>query len=110
MVGTGNYMSMGGRRMMAAMRLGDRSYYTFAGLRLPETWKTENAALIEDPERLRQELVTKYFADWSKTNTDLIARSDGSFFVWPLYGLPVEAMGWPSVPGVTLIGDAAHIW
>lgn len=110
MVGTGNYMSMGGCRMMAAMRLGDRSYYTIAGIKLPEAWKSENAALTEDPEQLRKELVTKHFPHWSKTNTDLITRSDGDFFVWPLYGLPVETMEWPTVPGLTLVGDAAHIW
>lgn len=103
-------MSMGGRRLVAAMRLGDRSYYTFAGLSLPESWRSDNASLLNDPEALRRTLVTKYFADWSHTNTDLIAHSDGGFYTWPLYGVSAEDMEWQTVPGVALIGDAAHIW
>lgn len=109
MAGTGNYMSMGSRRLVAAMRLGDRSYYTFAGLSLPESWKSDNAALLEDPEALRRTLVTKYLLGWSKTNTDLIAHSDGQFYIWPLYGLAAEDLAWETVPGVALVGDAAHI-
>ena len=109
MAGTGNYMSMGRHHLVAAMRLGDRSYYTFAGLSLPESWKSDNAALLEDPEALRRKLVTEYFSDWSKTNTDLVAHSDGEFYIWPLYGLAAEEMEWQTVPGVALVGDAAHI-
>lgn len=109
MAGTGNYMSMGSHRLIAAMRLGDRSYYTFAGLSLPETWKSDNAALLNDPAALRHTLVTKYLSDWSKKNTDLITHSDGEFYVWPLYGLAAEDVEWQTVPGVALVGDAAHI-
>ena len=110
MAGTGNYMSMGGRRLVAAMRLGDGSYYTFVGLSLPESWRSDNATLLEDPEALRRKLVTEYLSDWSKKNTDLITHSDGGFYVWPLYGLAAEDMEWQTVPGVALVGDAAHIW
>ena len=110
MAGTGNYMSMGKRRVVAAMRLGDRSYYTFAGLSLPESWRSNYAALLDDPEALRRTLVTRYLSDWSNTNTDLIAHSDGEFYIWPLYGLAAEDLAWQTVPGVALIGDAAHVW
>ena len=110
MAGTGNYMSMGSHRLVAAMRLGDRSYYTFVGLSLPESWRHDNAALLDDPEALRHTLVTEYLSDWSKTNTDLITHSDGDFYVWPLYGLSAEDLDWQTVPGVALVGDAAHIW
>jgi len=103
-------MSMGGCRTMNAMRLGDRSYYTFAGLSLPESWKSDNAGFLKDPPRLKRELVAKYFADWPKATTDLMAKSDGDVYTWPLYGVSAEAVGWETVPGVTLIGDAAHTW
>ena len=103
-------MSMGGRRTMNAMRLGDRSYYTFAGLSLPESWKTENAELLDDPPRLKRELAAKHFADWPKATTDLMTKSDGDVYTWPLYGASAEEVGWETVPGVTLIGDAAHTW
>ena len=110
LVGTGNYMSMGGRRVVTAMRLGDGSYYAFAGLSLPESWKLDNADLLKDPPRLKQELVAKHFADWPKATTDLITKSDGEIYTWPLYGISAEEAGRETVPGVTLIGDAAHMW
>jgi 2-polyprenyl-6-methoxyphenol hydroxylase-like FAD-dependent oxidoreductase len=103
-------MSMGGRQVMTAMRLGDASYYTFAGLSLPESWKTDNVELLNDPDRLKRELVAKYFADWSKATTDLMSKSDGDVYTWPLYGITAEEAGWETVSGVTLIGDAAHTW
>lgn len=109
LVGTGNYMSMGGGRVVAAMRLGDGLYYTFAGLSLSEAWRHENAALISNAARLREVLVREHFADWATTNTDLIANSDGEFYVWPLYGLSVGSLPQRSMPGVTLVGDAAHL-
>lgn len=108
--GTGNYLSMGGGRVVAAMRLGDRSYYTFAGLELPETWRKDNSGLINNPAKLRQTLAKDHFADWPAVSTDLITQSDGDFYVWPLYGVNAEAMEWQTVSGVTLIGDAAHLW
>jgi 2-polyprenyl-6-methoxyphenol hydroxylase-like FAD-dependent oxidoreductase len=110
LAGTGNYMSMGGRRVITAMRLGDRSYYVFVGLSLPESWKSDNADLLKDPPRLKRELVAKHFEDWPKATTDLMAKSDGEIYTWPLYGIPAEKAGWETVPGVTLIGDAAHTW
>ncbi|KAM0717151.1 hypothetical protein Q7P37_007003 [Cladosporium fusiforme] len=107
--GTGNYLSMGGKRVMAAMRLADRSYYTFAGLSLPESWRSDNATLIGNPTELRQKLAREYFSDWPNANTDLITHSDGDFYIWALYGVKAESMDWKTVPGVTLIGDAAHL-
>jgi len=103
-------MSMGGRRVMTAMRLGDRSYYVFAGLSLPESWKSENADLLKNPPKLKRELMAKHFADWPKATTDLMNNSDGEIYTWPLYGVSAEKVGWQTVHGVTLIGDAAHLW
>jgi 2-polyprenyl-6-methoxyphenol hydroxylase-like FAD-dependent oxidoreductase len=110
MVGTGNYMSMGGQRVVAAMRLNDRSYYTFAGLSLPQSWKSDNTAILDDPGALRHKFVADHFADWPESTTDLFVRSDGDVYTWPLYGLAAKDVEWSTVPGVTLIGDAAHIW
>jgi len=95
---------------MTAMRLGDRSYYSFAGISLPESWKSDNADLLKDPTKLKRELVAKHFADWPKATTDLMTNSDGDIYTWPLYGVPAGKVGWETVPGVTLIGDAAHPW
>ncbi|KIW99155.1 uncharacterized protein Z519_00818 [Cladophialophora bantiana CBS 173.52] len=108
LVGKGNYIAFGGGKQIVSLKLGDGSYYVGVGLRLPEEWSAENAAVLEDPKAIRRLLLNDYFADWPKMHTDLIEHSDGTFYAWPLYAMPTESLPWRTVPGVTLIGDAAH--
>jgi len=53
-------------------------------------------------------LLSDFYADWSEEHKDLI-RHATDLRAWPLYSLSTEDMGWKSVPGVTLVGDAAHL-
>ncbi|KAK4624391.1 Monooxygenase asqM [Fulvia fulva] len=109
LAGRGNYIGMGDRKMIVVMKLGSDAYYIAVGLWMSENFKDENTALVDDPDKLRQSILEQHFTDWPKTHTDLIRHSDGHFHVWPLYSLPTDAMDWQSVPGVTLVGDAAHL-
>ena len=109
LVGQGNYIAFGGGNQIVALKLGDGSYYIGVGLRLPEDWCSEHAAALRDPPALRQLLLNDYFANWPQLHTDLFEHSDEQFFAWPLYGMPTESLSWRTVPGVTLIGDAAHV-
>lgn len=109
LTGRGNYIGMGDRKMIVVMLLGSEAYYTAVGVFMPERWKNENAALLDDPQKLRQSILENHFVGWPKIHTDLIRHSNGHFHVWPLYSLPKETMNWKSVPGVTLVGDAAHL-
>jgi 2-polyprenyl-6-methoxyphenol hydroxylase-like FAD-dependent oxidoreductase len=47
------------------------------------------------------------YGDWSQPLKDLIAQAD-SYTFRPLYVLPV-GYRWESQPGITVIGDAAHL-
>lgn len=109
LVGHGMYMAMGENRQLLAVLLGDGSYHIGIGLRLPETWSSEHAALLNDPSSLRKHLVQEHFADWPQVHTDFITKSDGSFRAWPLYAMPKESLSWKTVPGIALVGDAAHL-
>lgn len=109
LVGNGNYIAFGEGNQMVALKLGDGSYYIGVGMRLPENWCSENATVLKDPSALRQLLRNNYFANWPQLHTDLFEHSDEHFYAWPLYGMPTESLSWRTVPGVTLIGDAAHV-
>ncbi|KAL9089770.1 MAG: hypothetical protein Q9165_005564 [Trypethelium subeluteriae] len=109
LAGRGNYLAVGGEKQIATQKLGDDSYYVAIGLRLPENWSRENSALLEDSSSLRQSLLNEYFADWPQVHTNLIKHSEGDFHAWPLNAMPVDSLSWEAVPGVTLIGDAAHV-
>lgn len=109
LAGQGNYIALGEGKQIVALKLGDGSYHIGVGLRLPENWSSENAALLADPSALRRSLLNDHFANWPQLHTDLIKHSDGDLYAWPLYAMPIESLSWRTVPGVTLIGDAAHV-
>jgi 2-polyprenyl-6-methoxyphenol hydroxylase-like FAD-dependent oxidoreductase len=109
LAGEGNYMAFGDERMLGTMMLGDGSYYTFVGMHLPEHWRNANAALAADPVAMREWLLRDQLVKFGKVHTDLIEHSSAPFFVWPLYGMPIESLSWETVPGIALVGDAAHL-
>lgn len=102
-------MTLGDEKQILVVKLGGGSYQIAVGLRVPESWTSENAALLRDPSALRQSLLREDFADWPQVHTDIIRHSDGDFHAWPLYSMPTKSLSWQTVPGVTLIGDAAHL-
>ncbi|GAA2338707.1 hypothetical protein SVIO_106170 [Streptomyces violaceusniger] len=52
--------------------------------------------------------IAREFAGWAPEITALIADGDTAPVLRPLFALPVEHR-WERVPGVTLLGDAAHL-
>jgi 2-polyprenyl-6-methoxyphenol hydroxylase-like FAD-dependent oxidoreductase len=78
-------------------------------MRVPEHWTTESGIDWDnDPGAARAALLAE-FSDWSPTLTNLIRDCDDEN-IWPrpIYALPTGTT-WTRVPGVTLIGDAAHL-
>jgi len=110
LVGPGMFLTCDSGHQIIAQRLADGSYQINISLPVTEGWATSStgAALIAKPQALR-EFLLQFYADWAPTATDLIRKSDGAFRPWPLYSLPLEAASWKSVPGLTLVGDAAHL-
>lgn len=93
---------------MAAQYTGDGSYNIYLGLALPEHWGQNRSDSRNDAE-LRQALFANEFEDWASELKDWIRHSEGPIHAWPLYAMPVESLSWEPTPGVTLIGDAAHV-
>lgn len=103
-------MAMGDEKQMVVVKLGDGSYYIGFGLRLPEHWSKDHSALLDDSSALRQWLLDDVgFSNWAKLHTDLIRHSDGDFYCWPLFSMPLSSLSWYRAPGVALVGDAAHL-
>ncbi|GAB3891777.1 FAD-dependent monooxygenase [Kibdelosporangium lantanae] len=78
------------------------------GLRVPENWVADSGIDWSDPESARAGLLRE-FPDWASAATDLIRECDDNA-IWPrpIYALPT-GLTWERVPGVTLVGDAAHL-
>ena len=57
---------------------------------------------------MTRDMLHEHFADWHEDFHELLAESDGDLLPRPVFALPVGHR-WPRTPGVTLIGDAAHL-
>lgn len=104
---------MGDEKQVSAQRQGDGSYRVYLGVTVAEDFATNGPVdLAEgDGEAARGFFVTNadFFGTWGSSLKDIITYSEGAFRAWPLYHMPSFALSWASVPGVTVIGDAAHV-
>ena len=101
-------MAFGDGKFLLNMLLGDGSYFTGCALRLPESYVKDNAALLQDANAYRNTLINEHFGDWPEMLKGLLTYGSG-VHPWPLYYLPPETLSWETVPGIALIGDAAHL-
>ena len=108
MAGNGNYLALGQGRQIFLHRLGDGSYHLGVGLRLAEGWVSESRATHE-PKALWRSLLKNEFAEWGPSLTDLVESGDEKLSAWPFYSTPKESLPWKHMPGVVLVGDAAHL-
>jgi 2-polyprenyl-6-methoxyphenol hydroxylase-like FAD-dependent oxidoreductase len=104
LVGSGKMFAVGDNRILIAQRNGLGHIRGYSGLRLAENtaweWTTEAS------DRVREKLLDA-FTGWAPGLTCLIETGD-FIGVRPLYSLPI-GYAWQSRPGVTLLGDAAHL-
>jgi 2-polyprenyl-6-methoxyphenol hydroxylase-like FAD-dependent oxidoreductase len=112
LVGRGGMTTRTTGRALFCQRLGDGSARVYAGFRRPPGWAavhglTTTAGVLDDPAAARAVLLTA-FAGFDPELRELIVRADDRIVERPLEMLPVGHR-WDPVPGVTLIGDAAHL-
>ncbi|MEU8639532.1 NAD(P)/FAD-dependent oxidoreductase [Amycolatopsis sp. NPDC048633] len=77
------------------------------GFRVPEDWVSAGGIDWESPPAAREALLSR-FEDWAPSLTDLIRDCDDTIWPRPIYALPI-GLTWDGVPGVTAVGDAAHL-
>ncbi|MGW8556754.1 FAD-dependent oxidoreductase [Streptomyces tubercidicus] len=107
MVGRGNYWALGDNQALAAQRNGDGSVRIYLSFRTREDWLTTCGVPFTEPDRARAALAD-LFRGWAPQFTALIQACGDTFVPRPTTMLPV-GLTWPGVPGVTLLGDAAHL-
>ncbi|KRE33005.1 FAD-dependent oxidoreductase [Paenibacillus sp. Soil724D2] len=62
---------------------------------------------FDQPEEVKRQML-QHFRDWDESLTNYIRSADGPMLPRRIYMLPV-GLKWVHKPGVTLIGDAAHL-
>ena len=107
LVGRGLLLAISDNKGLIAQRNGQNIIRIYIMLPVPETWITESGIHFDQPEQARTHLL-QLFADWDSSLLNLIRSCDASFTPRPLYALPINHT-WETKPGVTLLGDAAHL-
>ncbi|KAA0097850.1 FAD-dependent monooxygenase [Mycolicibacterium sp. P1-18] len=104
-VGAGSFFSMAPGQGIFAHREPGNVLHAYVALNRPAEWV---AGIDFDDRAAAAARVAAEFDGWAPQLTALITASDTAPVPRPLYALPDEHR-WPHVPGVTLLGDAAHL-
>ncbi|MEU2437334.1 NAD(P)/FAD-dependent oxidoreductase [Streptomyces rubradiris] len=104
-VGGGSMIAHTPDRDIFAHREKDDTLHAYVGLTEPEDWF---AAVDFTDAAAATARIAREFDGWAPELTALITDSDTAPALRRLYALPAEHR-WDRVPGVTLIGDAAHL-
>lgn len=107
LVGRGSAHAADGERGLFAQRNSGGHMRVYIMRRVPLDWIATQGLRPEDTEGIRAYLRAEY-ADWSPEMLRLITENDGAYVDRPILALPVPHT-WEHAPGVTLLGDAAHL-
>ncbi|MEI9997300.1 MAG: NAD(P)/FAD-dependent oxidoreductase [Rhizomicrobium sp.] len=99
LVGSGMMMALSDGRGILGHREPGNELCIYAALQVPAEWCEQT---------ITREMLRAHFADWHPDFRALLAQSDGALQPRPVWVLAVGHR-WPRVPGVTLVGDAAHL-
>ncbi|MFF4472294.1 FAD-dependent oxidoreductase [Streptomyces sp. NPDC001599] len=104
-IGSGTLMAVAPGKGIIAHRCADGRVRGYAALNKPEEWV--RSIDFGDPSTGLRRLADE-FDGWSPLLTAFVTESDAELWLRPIYALPV-GLTWDRSPGVTLVGDAAHL-
>ena len=105
LIGGGFFISLGGERGILGHHEPDGSVHIYAAVKAPSNWL--ETFDFSDREAARRVLLAE-FEDWDESLRALIKEADGPLVRRLIHALPADHR-WDRVPGVTLLGDAAHV-
>jgi len=107
LVGDGGMLALSAGKGLLARRHGRGHLLVYAGFRGSQDWASAAGVRMTDTEAVRAVLLDG-FAGWDDRLLALLRDGDGGFVNRPLFALPVPHT-WTHTPGLTLLGDAAHL-
>jgi 2-polyprenyl-6-methoxyphenol hydroxylase-like FAD-dependent oxidoreductase len=104
-VGSGTMMALAPGKGIMAHREAEATLHAYVALNKPEDWIA--SIDFSDPVSTLARVAAD-FDGWAPELTTLLTATETDPVLRPIYALPIEQR-WKRVPGVTLIGDAAHL-
>ena len=106
LVGRGTMFAFEDEKGLITQRDKDGGITLYIAFKAPEQF-ADSGIDLHDPETAREHLLS-FYPDWNDQLRALIARSETGLIPRPISYLPIGHC-WERVPGVTLLGDAAHL-
>ena len=104
-VGAGSLFAVGHGRSIMAHREARGTLHFYAWMCVPDGWAGDID--FTDAATAKQAVLDQY-PEWAPPLRRLIAGADSDLVARALYQLPA-GLRWERLPGVTLLGDAAHV-
>jgi 2-polyprenyl-6-methoxyphenol hydroxylase-like FAD-dependent oxidoreductase len=108
LVNHGSLFAFSDGKVVMGQQLGSGAIYISVWAVKPDSWMTTSGYDVRDPKAVKAALLEE-FKDWAPELRELVASFDETK-IWPrsLVMLPT-GLSWETNPGVTLLGDAAHV-
>ncbi|GLX41089.1 monooxygenase [Streptomyces roseochromogenus] len=103
----GTMMALHNQQGFVAQRNSDGHIRVYVAMRTDENWHQQTGLDLADTTAVRCALLDR-FTGWSDHLLGFITDTDTGYVNRPLYALPVPHT-WTHTPGLTLLGDAAHL-
>ncbi|WP_242892889.1 FAD-dependent oxidoreductase [Actinomadura litoris] len=107
LTGDGTMMALHDDRGLIAQRNGGGHIRVYIAMRVALDWHESAGVDLADTGAVRAALL-KEFPGWDASLLALITGNDGPYTNRPIHALPVPHT-WEHTPGLTLLGDAAHL-
>ncbi|MEU2873591.1 NAD(P)/FAD-dependent oxidoreductase [Streptomyces olivoreticuli] len=107
LTGNGTMMALDDNQGFVAQRNSGGHIRVYVGMRTAQDWHQQAGLDLTDTAAVREALLKK-FTGWSPDLLGFITATDTGYINRPLFALPVPHT-WTHTPGVTLLGDAAHL-
>ncbi len=107
LIGRGMTFALGDSKALVGHRDANAHVSINAALRVPEDWIAQGGLDLSSPGAMKRSLAA-HFDGWSESLLELIYRSDDRVTPRAIHVLPAGHR-WDHRPGVTLLGDAAHL-